>query len=127
MYIRTKYSGYNRHGEQSSGGMFLILMQSNVIGDQSMRAVVRYVRLRQIGHFMMGSAQVGKVRLVLSGAYGGDGLPKTVDDATYQRGVPVPAELIEAWSNGGGWNSAGSEAGPFREWALNNLRALRGK
>jgi hypothetical protein len=27
MFITTRYSGYNRHGEQSAAGRFLILMQ----------------------------------------------------------------------------------------------------
>ncbi|HEX5426534.1 MAG TPA: hypothetical protein VFW94_23505 [Candidatus Acidoferrales bacterium] len=122
MFITTKYSGYNRHGEQSAAGRFLILMQPNfdtkLTGKQPLRAVVRYVRLRQLGHFMMGSARIGKHRLSLSGSYGGDGLPVSVPDEVYQSGVELPQELYDAWNNGGGWNGAGSEAPAMRAWAL---------
>lgn len=217
MFITSKYSGYNRHGEQSAAGRFLILLQpqydstkynqfsdvcrscgvakdkhptdfgpdfvpdcdehgivarirkldqlkdeadgeayqaykdemSRMIEEQRdrhvegcakcdahkvyrsvcrgfqpasnkwpFRAIVRYVRMRQLGHFMMGSAKVGKHRLTLSGSYGSDGLPKTVCDEVYEMGVEVPEDLREKWNTGGGWNSCGTEAPFMREWAL---------
>lgn len=201
MFIKTRYNGYNRHGEQSAAGWFLILMQpkweslkyphySNVCKcglkkDQHtqiervpnceqhgiiarlkqraagvepsdadfieapapgckaceewvaysahchnfsptslnypMRAIVRYVRMRQMGHWMMGSARIGSERVTLSGSYGSDGLPSTVSDAVYDAGTEVPTHLVEAWGKGGGWNSAGNEASQMREWALKNL------
>jgi hypothetical protein len=84
-----------------------------------LRAIVRYVRMKQFGHFMMGSAVVGKHRLILSGSYGSDGLPYTVkDDEVYEAGVELPQELFDKWNNGGGWNGAGSEAPAMRAWAL---------
>lgn len=88
---------------------------------QPLRAIVRYVRMRQCGQFMMGSARVGKHNLILSGSYGGDGLPKSVPDEVYEAGVELPQELYDAWNNGGGWNSAGSEAPAMRAWALANF------
>ena len=205
MYVTLKYSGYNRNGEQSAAGRFLILMQpswestkyphtSNFcrkcgvyrdkhltmdgtvqpcsehgavarlrrmdtaklkgldeagrkdICDEKfvdgcdecqrykdftavcrmfepshhsypMRGIVRYVRMRQFGHFMMGSAVIGKHRITLSGSYGSDGLPKTVPDEVYEAGVEIPKELHDKWNNGGGWNGAGSEADDMRKWA----------
>jgi hypothetical protein len=82
-----------------------------------LRAIVRYVRMRQMGHWMMGSAKVGQHRITLSGSYGSDGLPCSVPDDVYDAGVELPAELYQAWANGGGWNSAGSESDQMRAWA----------
>ena len=69
------------------------------------------------GHWMMGKARVLGHSLTVSGSYGNDGLVMTVPWKVYQAGVPVPADLMEAWSKGGGHNSAGSEADAMREWA----------
>lgn len=84
--------------------------------------VVRPVALRQLGAFMMGRARLhskGKWESV-SGAYGNDGLPRTV--ATLPPDARrLPADLAEAWSKGGGWNGAGSEAPLMKEWALEAL------
>ncbi len=212
MFITTKYAGYNRHGEQSAAGYFLILMQLkwgrqsekypefestckacgktreahqtsipfvppcadhgiiarlkarangtedelNAIYDAGeryvtgcaacsaqreyrahcftfsparisypLRAIVRYVRMRQLGHFMMGSARIGSQRITLSGSYGSDGLPVSVPDEVYQMGAELPGELYNAWNNGGGWNGAGSEAPAMRQWALATFRPCK--
>ena len=227
MYVTSKYSGYNRHGEQSAAGRFLILMQpdwnstkyphqsnfcrkcgvykdkhltmdgsvqpcsehgvvarlrklqelralemtdeqrneavhacfseryvdgcagceawksftsvcrefQHSFNSYPMRGLVRYVRMKQLGHFMMGSAVVGKHRLTLSGSYGSDGLPKSVPDEVYEAGVEVPRDLYDAWNKGGGWNGCGNEADAMRKWALATfprtkqqiLRRLRGR
>jgi len=207
VFILTRYSGYNRHGEQSAAGQFLILMQpatdsrtypyhstqcavcsktrdqhqpvtvpacsvhgvvarlrrlseaerltvedrdaiwnekfspacpecqarqqaleaagctdfKTAVIQYPLRGIVRYVRMKQLGHFMMGTARVGKTRLSLSGSYGSDGLPLSVPDEVYELGAPLPENLYQAWKHGGGWNSAGSEAGAMRAWALQNL------
>lgn len=132
MFVKTKYSGYRNDGSQSAGGLFLILMQKESDGIRrlkhgDLRAVVRHVRMTQFGHFMMGTVQVGPKRLTLSGSYGSDGLPITVSDEVWERGIPLPDELYDAWSTGGGWNSAGSEAQAMRQWALENLKELRNR
>lgn len=67
---------------------------------------------------MMGRVNIGGKWHTVSGTYGDDGLPMTVDTATFECGTPVPEELYEAWSKGGGWNSCGNEAAAMREWAL---------
>ena len=205
MFITSKYNGYNRRGEQSAAGRFLILMQpkgesekyphySNVCkcgksrGEHSeipfvpacpehgifarlrarangteeelnaicdageryasgcascmahkaysnclnfapvsnsypLRAIVRYVRLRQFGAWMMGSARIGSESVTLSGSYGSNGLPATVSDTVYESGVKLPEELYQAWARGNGWNSAGSEANAMRKWALDTFPA----
>lgn len=91
---------------------------------KEIRAIVRKVSMHQCGHFMMGSARIGGKTISLSGSYGGDGLTVTVDQDIFDRAIPLPAELYEAWSKGGGWNSAGNEAPDMRTWALANLKAL---
>ena len=91
---------------------------SPVSNSYLIRALVRYTRLRQCGHWMMGTVRIEDHSLTVSGSYGGDGLPTSVPDELYSLGVDVPTELVDAWSNGGGWNGAGSEAGAMREWAL---------
>ena len=201
MFITSKYAGYNRHGEQSAAGYFLILMQpktdstvfpsyrdecadcgktradhpeyspvyqcethgilariaaqmkAKMEGEiftpvfyvstcpgcirneaerkargcvtylqkttsHKIRAIVRYVRMRQMGPWMMGAARVHGESITLSGSYGSDGLPCSVADEVYQIGVELPDELYQAWNTGGGWNGAGSEAKTMRAWAL---------
>jgi hypothetical protein len=77
---------------------------------------VRKVGLQQFGHYMMGSANIcGKWKTV-SGAYGSDGLPMTVD-VLPKDAKPLPTELYDAWNKGGGWNGAGSEAAAMAEFA----------
>lgn len=73
--------------------------------------------MSQLGHFMMGFIHVKRQRLTVSGSYGSDGLPMTVDRSIYDLGVELPAELREAWNKGGGWNGAGSEVSAIRAWA----------
>jgi hypothetical protein len=81
-----------------------------------LRAFVRKVALHQCGHFMMGATRVHGVRVPLSGCYGGDGLPREVDRATYDRATPVPAELEATFWAGGGHNGSGSEANDMYQW-----------
>lgn len=125
MYL--EFSGYcapdgTQHARR---GRFLILVQrESDNGTGEIRALVRKVALRQLGHFMMGSAHAFGHRISISGAYGSDGLPVSVPDAVFDRAIPLPSGLREAWNHGGGWNSAGSEAPAMRRWALENLAAL---
>lgn len=94
------------------------------IHHKEIRALVRKVAMHQCGHWMMGSARVFGRTLSLSGSYGGDGLTVTVTREIFDKAVPIPPELHEAWNKGGGHNSAGSEAIAMREWALANLDKL---
>lgn len=143
MFVKTTKSGYTKDGSQFAQGYFLILLAR--YGDErptEYRALVRFTRMSQLGHFMMGSCQVGKHSLILSGSYGSDGLPinlpstddrmakwgytkeeeiKKADDI-WNQAIPVPNELIQQWKNGGGWNSSGSEAKAMRQWALENFK-----
>ena len=133
MFISLRYSGYNRHGEQSAAGLFLLVAQDphSTALRPELRAVVRYVRFRQLGAWMMGSARVGaQRRMGLSGSYGSDGLPidltrYSAADEIWARFKPIPQELQDAFWAGGGHNCAGSEGPAFKAWARENLATLR--
>jgi len=137
MYIiNDGFAGYNRYGEQiRQRGWFLILMDLEQPRDSKEsisawmqrhppRAILRKVALKQCGHFMMGCARINNHSLILSGAYGNDGLPKSVPMAVYKAGIPLPKELYDAWAKGGGWNGCGTEARAMRDWAIQNWRKL---
>jgi hypothetical protein len=122
MYIEKTTTYYKGSDQKTQRARFLILVQPDCkIGSEpkpEIRAIVRKVALSQCGHWMIGKARAFGHTIMVSGAYGSDGLPMTVPNGVYQRAIPVPANLLEAWNNGGGWNGAGSEAQAMREWAL---------
>jgi hypothetical protein len=57
----------------------------------------------------------------MSGCYGNDGLPMTIEKIP-KDAKEVPQELVEAWNTGGGWNSCGSEAPAMAEWAKETFK-----
>jgi len=88
--------------------------------------IVRKVALQQCGQFMMGVARIGGKTIILSGTYGADGLAIHDNKLDYKFAVKygakrIPDELYQKWANGGGWNSAGSEAEDMRKWARENF------
>ena len=126
MYVERTH-GYYRGGEQcASRARFLLLLQlaDKPCSRENTFAVVRKVALRQLGHFMMGRVNLGGKWYSVSGAYGSDGLPMSVDKLPADA-VQLPAELYDAWNNGEGWNSAGREAPAMREWALQTFGGSR--
>lgn len=138
MFLTNAYSGYNRSGEQSAAGLFLILFSSADVyipptpEDERrnlpvVKACVRHARMTQLGHFMMATVRVGPHRVTLSGAYGADGL--TLGESDYPgiwlKLVELPVDLTRKFWNGGGHNSSGSEAKDMRAWAMTNMAALR--
>jgi hypothetical protein len=121
MYIEKTTTYYKGSDQKTRSARFLILVQPEWNGGterNKIRAIVRMVALSQCGHYMVGKARAFGHSITISGAYGSDGMPATVPDDVYQRAIPVPKHLIEAWNTGGGWNGAGSEAQAMREWAL---------
>ena len=134
MFIKVSKSGYTRDGQQFCQGLFLVLCQPkwedlpsgspNPAG-LPIHAFVRHCKMSQCGHWMIGSVKIGSHKLTMSGAYGADGLPDSVPMEVYKAAIPLPQYLVDAWNNGGGWNSAGSEATLMREWALENLDFLQ--
>lgn len=128
MYLRNDgFSGYDRSGQQiRQRGLFLILATPTGGPLYPVRAMVRKVALRQFGHFMMGSVNLGGKWYTVSGAYGSDGLPLSIPANVWDaHGAELPRSLYDAWNNGASWNDVGSEAPAMREWALANLSALR--
>ncbi|MEI6750349.1 MAG: hypothetical protein WCM93_14425 [Bacteroidota bacterium] len=130
MFLKTDYAHYSRSGEQLAGGRFLVLMQPKTatLDDVCKRkypikALVRYCKMSQMGAWMIGKIRVKGISLMMSGSYGGDGLLADVPMEVYNMGVELPAELVEAWNNGGGHNSAGSEAPAMRSWAIKTFPA----
>lgn len=123
MYLkagRTYYRGTEQH---ACRGDFLLLLQlpgMDKTGPEHTYACVRKVALRQLGHFMMGRANIAGQWVTVSGSYGSDGLPMTVK-ALPKDAKPLPRELYDAWNKGGGWNGAGSEAQAMRDWAIDKL------
>lgn len=131
MFVTNSYNGYNRDGEQSAGGWYLIIASGKSGGTipnprpnstptlERLYAAVRYVRMTQCGQFMMGRARVGDTRLVLSGPYGNDGLPEDYDNLTERARKEFVAltdeETIAFWyPEHAGHNSTGSEAPAMR-------------
>ena len=106
-------------------------------GKPELRALVRRVRLQQLGAWMMGSAHINKQfgSVTLSGSYGSDGLPiylphKSGFDVEkayklWPRLHQIPAELQAEFWAGGGHNTAGKEGSSFRQWGLENLALLK--
>jgi hypothetical protein len=129
MYLRNSGGGYRNGQQVALRGPFLVMLQPDT-GDTSadcaapIRCVVRKVALSQLGHFMVGRANIGGRWISVSGSYGHDGLPLPVPPAVYLRGVILPDNLRDAWDKGGGWNGAGAEAEAIRSWALANLENL---
>lgn len=126
MYIEptdTYYLGTEQHARRAR---FLLLLQpQDNWQNEPIKAVVRKVALSQCGNWMMGKATIYGKQFTVSGSYGADGLPLTVDNQTYARAtVVLPDYLLEAWQHGGGWNSAGSEAAEMIRWAQENLKEL---
>lgn len=126
MYIKPTVSGYLSDGTQvARRQLFLILVQpEGGTGKEPIRALVRKVALEQCGHFMMGKARAFGYSIRICGSYGNNGLPRDVPQKVYDKAYPIPDDLYDAWRTGGGWNSCGSEATMFRDWALKNLPNL---
>lgn len=119
-------SSQKRLNNTSVSGSYLWVVTPPGGGFFESRAFVRTVKLRQLGHFMMGTIKVGHHFQTVSGAYGSDGLPDDAPQHVYDAAVPVPGELLEAWNNGGGGhNRAGGEAGSMSQWARDNIKQLR--
>jgi len=145
MYIKPTRTYYKGTSQCSARQWFLILVTpgrkvKSVTSDYEyyladygnsgripIRCIVRKVALEQLGHWMMGYARAFGHRITISGSYGSDGLPTDVDREVWDKAIPLPDELYDAWNKGEGWNSCGSEAPLIRQWALDNFKELAPK
>lgn len=98
-------------------GPFLILAQQadKPIGADNLYAIIRKVALSQLGHWMMGHANIGGKYHSISGAYGNDGLPMTLPNIP-RDAIKVPLALYNQLANGKGWNGPSEEGDAFREF-----------
>lgn len=120
-------------GEQRARGPYLLLLSRG----RELRALVRTVELRQLGHYMMGHFEAtpreprgaATIQLSLSGAYGSDGLPRDGAEGSgallWNYAHPVPAELAEAYWHSDGHNGPGREGPAMRAWAEEHEHELR--
>lgn len=136
-------SGATRHGQWARGPFLMVFCHGK---DRELRALVRSVKMKQSGHFMVALASVfvnGVTHEIwLSGTYGHDGLPiDTLEDkydrvtgqwsvverwpGLWDRLHPLPLALQECFWKGGGHNSAGSEGPEMVKWANRHLKELR--
>lgn len=145
MFIAGR-SWYTSSGQHAQGPFLLLFQQGWDLGKdpqpRELRALVRHVRLNQLGQFMMGHVDVklpgedAPSRIGLSGPLGSDGLPLTVPRLNQAPSdVPsrlwdmltvVPEELSEQYWRGD--REDGSEAKStvaLRSWAKKNIAALR--
>lgn len=136
MYIRGGQGYYARDGSQHARrGQFLILLtEDDFIEKRQLYAITRQVALSQVGHWMMGTARMYGHSVTMSGAYGSDGLtisvsrlPEPIRDRVRAEMAPLPDWLYRLWADGGGWNSAGSEADKMRKWARETFPSRRRK
>lgn len=132
MFLKVTKQGYDRDGAQFAHGYFLILMypdrpmrfeHGKFLGwpqhpNPPVRAMVKFVRMKQLGHFIMGRIYVLGHDITLTGDYGDNGLICNVPEEVYQTGVPLPDDLYDAWNKGQGWNCAGAEAGLMHAWGV---------
>ena len=132
MYIQNTPIYYRGDQQTVQRAPFLLLLQPNqaTISEscrpENTYAVVRQVALKQMGHWMMGRANLSGKWVVVSGGYGNDGLPMSIP--TLPRDAqPLPRELYDAWSNGGGHNGPGSEASALRKWAIDTFLTKKGQ
>lgn len=108
MFLRLDDKHYDRYGQQMARGLFLILFSK----DKEIRAVTRTVTLRQLGHFMMGSARVGGKKIAVSGAFGNDGLPRDAPASLWDKLLPVPQKIAEQF-----WHDKKGSDKLLIEWA----------
>lgn len=128
MYLYRTPTYYRGTAQVKLRAPFLLLMTR--ASDRDMRpqlyAVIRQVALKQLGHWMMGNANIKGHWMTISGDYGNDGLPMTLDDDEFpEDAVPLPDDLCHAFWTGGGHNCAGCEAPLIRDWALDHLPKIR--
>jgi hypothetical protein len=122
-------SGYEGTEQTASGNYMALFSQEGELW-----AAVRYLRMRQLGHWMMGAFRIAGKSVTVSGSIGSDGLPINWDklpvaaqmDPDKYGLVPLPYELQRSyWSNEDGWNDCGSMTAPLREWGIREFSPQR--
>jgi hypothetical protein len=135
MYLECT-TGYDSDGAPTAKGLFLMVFEDpeSKKSRPEIRACVRFVKMEQLGNWMMGTAKIASHEIVLSGSYGSDGLPmylrhknvgEKVASHIWEHLVQIPKDLQEKFWEGGGHNCAGSEGPHFHKWGKENIKVLR--
>lgn len=120
MFISDGRTAYTNDGQQVSSGWYLIVADDAAAPLQlrpPLRALARKVTLRQCGQFMMGTTTIHGETIGVSGAFGNDGLSKSLPTVLFDQLNPIPDVIVDAF-----W--AGDHA-TVRAWADANRAALR--
>ena len=126
MFINQPRTRYSKGGDLLSCTALYLLLLSDA--DNNLFAAVRKATLKPFGPWMAGHIVLAGAPVTVSGAFGGEGLPRdllTLSEAQRALLTPIPPDLAETFWQGGGWNSAGREASSMREWALAKVPAMR--
>jgi len=124
MFFAGNRCWYSRNGQLAQGWFLAVFCDH----DHNLWGIVRFVKMSQLGNFMMGSMKIGSQKVTLSGTYGSDGLPMDLEKILPENRkllCPVPPELKEKFWKGGGHNSAGSEAFDMLEWGRSIMNPLK--
>lgn len=111
------------------GSYLLLVLPADMTGHtwaDSLRAIVRYTALRQVGHFSYGYLKIGaRADIYVSGRFGSDGLPRDADPALYEVCIPVPPDIAGALGKSDSHSTGDYSAeAAVRRWAKSNREAL---
>jgi hypothetical protein len=90
-------------------------------GKPMLWAIVRQTAMHQMGHWMMGTINIGGHRMTVSGEVGSDGLPGDYQGVPVEHRVKliqVPEDVATVYWNGNGHNEVGSGRDALQQWAL---------
>lgn len=143
MFIGKAQTGYDRDGQQTAHGYFMIWGQDHDHTPQNhttgqVWATVRQVCMKPLGNFMCGKAQIGKYYIPLSGTLGGDGLPchwwsdrfgnpdlmQVWLKRYFER---VPQAILDVWSKDQGHNTLNDSTGLIRAYGEDLARRVYNK
>lgn len=136
MFISGARTWSTSSGQHARGSFVMLFQPAYTIGQphvDELRCLVRHVRLDQVGQFMMGMYDLKlpnytAADIVLSGPYGNDGLPmsinhKNLPESLWELLHPLPDELCKLY-----WHQAPSDdvsIVAIRKWVFDNLKTLR--
>lgn len=135
MFLKAR-RGDTRNGQWACGPFLAVFTKEGCKYNYltEIRALVRVVKLTQLGHFMMGTMSVpktvtgeGSYKLTCSGTYGADGLTNDAKDADkiWDGLWPLPEDLAYLFWTSNGHNDAGAHGRYIHSWATKNHAALR--
>ena len=93
MFISIDDQGKNPQGNFYIKGHFLILLRCESEPDLPLRALVRYIKMTQLGEFLRATNRVQGQALALVGTYGAHGAAKAVPKCLYMLGSPLPNQF----------------------------------